>query len=87
MEIKDSLSNNDKCLYLSFDFNNKIIGQFKIRYEAEPIQLGAHRCLSMLSTANDEVEFLQILLRLAKDMVDAGDLQWNTNGQLISGNM
>lgn len=58
LKIKDKLTSNLRTITLSFNFDNRIIGELQLRYEPLPAQYHAQSILSELERASDPLEFI-----------------------------
>ena len=58
IKIKDKLASDIKNITISFDFDNKIIGEMQFRYEPVPAQYNANHTLYELERSNSQLEFI-----------------------------
>lgn len=68
LTIKDKLDADIKNITLTFDFDEKMIGELQIRYGEFPPQYYANHYLYELERSQSYLEFMQCILKMAKTL-------------------
>ena len=71
-------------LKITFNFDQKIIGEMEIRHETLPLQYDTNAFLRQLEESKDHFEFVKVILVMSKKMADENQLTWETNGDLVN---
>ena len=77
LEIKDKLTSESKHIMVLFNFDNRMIGEMQFRYEPLAPQYNSYLILDSLQRATNPIEFMSIILNMAKTLADNDKLIWD----------
>ena len=84
LKIDYQLVNDFKEVVLTFDFDEKVIGQMRLQCGVKPPQYESYCLLEQLENANSVFDFTSIILRMTSAFADQGLLVWETAGELLN---